>query len=189
MHSFPQFTRNTRWGEFAWVGQLFSTKILWWVGNFPGGSFPQGQLSGGGSNFPWGRLSAGELSRGRSSRGKLSGGQFSSEAIIRWAMIQDEIAWGQLTGGKFYSGAIASGAIFLKGNCPDTDYYTLCLILHANWKVQIIVKLSIPFHRKCINCYGSGVRHPKHILISLVINLGSWKVCFWFAKYKYYFLK
>ena len=136
-------------------------------GNYPGGDHPGGNCPGG--NF---------LLR-----------QLSSGVIIRWAMIQDEIAWGQLTGGKFYSGAIASGAIFLKGNCPDTDYYTLCLILHANWKVQIIVKLSIPFHRKCINCYGSGVRHPKHILISLVINLGSWKVCFWFAKYKYYFLK
>ena len=53
-------------GNFLEWGQLFSRKILWWVGNFPGGgSYPRGQFSGG-----------------QSSRGKLSGEQLPRGAIF-----------------------------------------------------------------------------------------------------------
>ena len=69
MHSFPQFTCSTLWGEFAWVGAII------FEGNFlVRGQFSSGQLSGGG-----GQLSMGEIVQG---------------AIIRGAIIQEAIIWG-----------------------------------------------------------------------------------------------
>ena len=54
MHSLPQFTRSTRWGEFAWVGAIIFEGNFTVSGEFsalqdncPGGNFPRGQLSGG----------------------------------------------------------------------------------------------------------------------------------------------
>ena len=71
MLSFSQFTRRTLLGEFAWLGAIIFEEILWWGGNFPGGSFPRKQLSGG------------KLSGGQSSKGHLSGGQFSLGEVVR----------------------------------------------------------------------------------------------------------
>ena len=56
MHSFPQFSRSTLWGEFVWVGTIiygenfmvggqFSSEAIILGGNCPGGNFPRGQLS------------------------------------------------------------------------------------------------------------------------------------------------
>ena len=71
MHSFPQFTRSTLWGEFAWVGAII------FEGNFlVRWQFSSGQLSGGGEG---GQLSTGEIVQG---------------AIIRGAIIQEAIIWG-----------------------------------------------------------------------------------------------
>ena len=49
MHSLPQFTRSTRWGEFTWVGAIIfefssgaivqETIFLW--GNWPGGNIQE----------------------------------------------------------------------------------------------------------------------------------------------------
>ena len=66
MHSLPQFTRSTRWGEFAWVeANIFE-------GNF----VVSEQFSGG--TFSLG----GNCPRGNLPRGQLPGGQFSLGAII-----------------------------------------------------------------------------------------------------------
>ena len=71
--------------------QLFSKEILWWMGNFPGGSFPREQLSRGwvtllngncpGGNYPGGNHPGGNCP-GRNNlgdnfpRGQLSGHPF-----------------------------------------------------------------------------------------------------------------
>ena len=95
MHSFPQFTCSTRWGEFTWVGaiifgwnfigrgQLFSGAIVRGA-IFLGGSYPRGQLSGG-------QLSGKQSSRGQLSRGQLSGGQIFSGAIVRTPFKSSEV--------------------------------------------------------------------------------------------------
>ena len=77
MHSLPQFTRSTRWGEFAGVGadifegnfmvsEQFSGRTVFLGGNCPRGNLPRGQFSSGAiilvgncrwGNFPWRQLS------------------------------------------------------------------------------------------------------------------------------------
>ena len=81
MHTFPQLTCSTLWGELAWMRAIF------FEGNFmvrellSGGKFSLGEIVQStifhGGNYPPGQLFEGQLSREQ-----LPGEKFSSGAIV-----------------------------------------------------------------------------------------------------------
>ena len=60
MHSLPQFTRSTRWGEFAWVGANIFEENFMVSEQFSGGHFSSGAIVRGaiflGDNCPGGNF-------------------------------------------------------------------------------------------------------------------------------------
>ena len=70
MYSFPQFTRSTLWGEFAWEGTIIFEDFM-----------VRGQFLEGGQ-FSSRAVVQGEIIRRQSSRWQLFWGLFSSEKIV-----------------------------------------------------------------------------------------------------------
>ena len=129
MHSFPQFTRSTLWGEFAWVGAII------FEGNFlVRWQFSSGQLSGGGrgGSYPRGKLSRGQLSGGQSSRRQLSGGeQFSSGANCPKTK---ENSYEEVHGVKWQTFLIDLFLITISMAIFSKDHALLYVSLHAETK-------------------------------------------------------
>ena len=79
MHSFTQFTRNTRWGEFAWVGATIFNENFMVSGQFPGRQFSSGAIVGGREQF-----SLGATVRGGIIQGAIIQGEIVRGAIFFW---------------------------------------------------------------------------------------------------------
>ena len=127
MHSFPQFTRSTLWGEFAWVGAII------FEGNFlVRGQFSSGQLSGGGGQLSTGEIVQGAIIRGQSSRRQLSGGeQFSSGANCPKTK---ENSYEEVHGVKWQTFLIDLFLITISMAIFSKDHALLYVSLHAETK-------------------------------------------------------
>ena len=101
MHSFPQFTRSTLSGEFAWVRTIIFWEDFMVRGLFSGGKFSSGKIIIGG-NCPVGHC-----------LGTIFLGDNCQE--------KGAIIWGAITQWSTISGPIIQGEIYLGGNCPRTS--------------------------------------------------------------------
>ena len=146
MHSFSQFTRSTRWEEFAWVGAIIFKGNFMVSGQFSGGGtvFLRSNCRGEGAIFLGGDCPRGIYPGGNHPGGNCPGSNFSlrqlsSGVIVRWAIIQGEIAWGQLTGGNFTQGQLSGHRLWytlfdpsrkLKGANYSKTQYSISSKMH-----------------------------------------------------------